>query len=408
MPIGFELTAEQLELREVARRFAYEELQPEARRLDRESNPQATFPRQLLRRADQLGLRTLALPREYGGRAAGQLTQAVVLEELCTGDAGFGMTLLHAWREGYAIACLTTDEQRAEFLPAFLGDPECFTAFGMSEAHAGSDHATQHDDELEAGARTVATRDGDSWVLNGRKKWITNGNVAKIAFVLARTNPDVAWTQGVSMFLLSTSAPGFSVGHVEDKLGLRLNQNAEMVFQSCRIPGGSIVGDVNRGLEFLQTFARGSVFKEGIKCLGVARAAYEEAIAWTNQRVQGGKRLAEHQSVRAVLVTMATEIEAARALAWKAAWAVENSREDAFALEGMAKTYAAEVAVRAAVSGVELAGGYGIVRDGHAEKLLRDAATMMHAFGGNHAVRDRIASFLPSLSPHLSSYADQR
>src|ERR1700737_2762793 len=160
MPIGFDLSAEQLELRELARRFAYDELRPEARRLDREANPEATFPRALLRRADQLGLRTLAMPREYGGRAADQLTQAIVLEELCTGAAGFGMTLLHAWREGYGIACLTSDAQRAKFLPAFLDDPECFTAFGMSEAHAGSDHATQYDNEVEAGARTLAVRSG--------------------------------------------------------------------------------------------------------------------------------------------------------------------------------------------------------------------------------------------------------
>jgi alkylation response protein AidB-like acyl-CoA dehydrogenase len=394
MPIAFELTDEQQELRDVAWRFASEEVRPASRYLDREADPAATFPRALLRRADELGLRTLTLPREHGGRAADQLTQAVVLEELCAGDAGFGMTLLHAWREGYALACLTNESQRERFLGTFLEDPECFTSFAMSEPQVGSDNFTQYVGEVEAGLSTTAVRDGDGWVLNGTKKWITSGNVAKVVFVLARTNPGVPWTQGVTLFVLSTDVAGCSVGKTEDKLGLRLNQNAEMVFTDCRIPGDSVIGEVDRGFEALKTFARGSLYKEGIKSLGVARAAYEEALAWTAERVQGGKRLNEHQAVRADLVRMATEVETVRLLCWRAAWAVETNSPDALALEGMAKAHAAETAVRVAVSAVELHGGYGIVKDNVVEKLARDAITMMHAFGGNHAVRDRIASTL--------------
>ena len=394
MPFGFDLTDEQLELQAVARAFAEGELRPESRRLDREARPEATFPRELLRRADELGLRKLTLPHELGGRAADQLTQAVVAEEICTGDAGFGMTLLHAWREGYAIACLTNETLRARFLPAFLDDPECFTSFAMSEPHLGSDNATHYADDPDAGPRTTAVRDGEEWVLNGRKKWITNANVAKVAFVLARTNPSVPWTEGVSLFLISAHAPGFSVGRVEDKLGLRLNQNAELIFEDCRIPGDSLVSPLDRAVEFLPSFGRGAIFKDGIKALGIARAAYDEARAWAAVRVQGGKPIVEHQSIRASLVGMATEIEAARALIWKAAWAVERELPDRPALECMAKVYAGEVAVRTALAAVEIHGAYGIVKDSYVEKLVRDAVSIMHVFGGNHAVRERIASYL--------------
>lgn len=392
--ICFGLSDEQRELQKLARRFAYEEVRPVARRLDRKGDPGDAYPRGLVRRASELGLRTLTLPCACGGRGADTVTQAAVLEEICVGDAGFGMILLHPWREGLALARLTTNEQRERFLPAFIAEDEYVTSFAMSEPHAGSDHITPYDADLEAGVRTRATLEGDEWVISGCKKWISNGNVSRIVFLLARTNPDVPWRQGVSLFLVPSDAPGFRVGQVEDKLGLRLNQNVELHLEGCRIPRENLVGDVNGGFALLPEFARGSIVMEGVKSLGIARAAYEEAIAWSRDRVQGGGPIFEHQVVRAALSKMATDVEAARALIWRAAWVVDHDSERAPALEAMAKVFAGEIAVRTAISALELHGGYGVVRDNLVEKLVRDAVSMLHAFGGNHAVRERISRSL--------------
>ncbi len=389
--IDFELSEEQLQLRDVAREFAQQEITPAAALLDREADPRKAFPRELIKRASALGLRTLTLPREYGGHDADSLTQAIVLEELCAGDCSVGMALNHAWREGLALAVHTTAEQRDRFLPAFVEDDEYLTSLGFSEPHAGSDHFVRYAATLDAGTSTTAVRDGEEWVINGRKKWLTNGNVSRLLILQARTDSSVPWTEGVSLFLVSMDTPGVRVGHVEDKLGLRLNQNAEILFEDCRIPHENLFGEVNQGLAMVRRFAKGSLFKEGVKSLGIARAAFDEGLAWTQTRVQGGSRIVEHQAVRADLFRMSTDIEAARALVWRAAWAVDHDPSNAPHLEAMAKVFAGEVATRTAVSALELHGGYGVLRENRIEKLVRDAVSMLHAFGGNHAVRDRVA-----------------
>jgi alkylation response protein AidB-like acyl-CoA dehydrogenase len=390
----FDLTPEQVELQMTARTFAYEEVRPVARELDRVADPAAAYPVALVRRASELGLRTITLPSEYGGHSAGTVTQALVLEELCAGDVGFGMLLQHGWREGLALLTLATPEQRDRFLPVFVSDPTYVTSLAMTEPHSGSDHVIGYAGSLDAGPRTSAVRDGDSWVINGTKRWITNGNVARLIFALVRTDETVAWPEGVSMILVPNDAPGLRIGRIEDKLGARVNPNAELVFEDCRVPAENLLGEVDRGLDVMRRLAQGSILKEGVKSLGIARAAYEEARSWAMTRVQGGTTLVGHQAVRAALVTMATEIEASRALIWRAAAAVDASSSEAPALEGMAKVFAGEAAARVCVAALELHGSYGVLRENLVEKLVRDAVTMLHAFGGNHAVRERTAAFL--------------
>ena len=401
--VDFALSEEQHELQSIARRFALDEVRPIARRLDREQDPAATYPRSLVRRASELGLRTLSLPRELGGRAADTLTQVIVLEELSVGDAGFAMGLIHAWREGLALYELTTDEQRERFLPAFLEDPEYVLSLALTEPHSGSDNVTRYDAELGAGPRTTAVLDGDEWVVNGLKRMTTNGNVSRMVILIARTDETVPWTKGVSMFLVPTDTPGFRAARVEDKLGLRLNQNAELRFENCRLPRTNLLGEQNRGLDMLAQIGKGSLVKEAVKSLGIARAAYEEACAWTRSRVQGGKPIAEHQAIGAAIVKMATDIEAARALAWRTAWAVDNDSSGSLALEGAAKVHTADVAVRTAVTALELHGSYGVLRDNYVEKLVRDAVTMLPAFGGGHAVTSLVSQFFATGEPSLET-----
>jgi len=392
--MDFSLTDEQLRLQQVARRFAYDELQPQARELDRSTDVREAFPRDLLRRASELGLRTLKVPTEHGGLGAEILTEVIVHEEIAVGDTGFAMTLGHCWREGWMLATFTTPEQRDRFLPEFMSDDTYLTSFAITEEHAGSDHGLPYADDLEAGVRTFAElRDGE-WVINGRKRFITNGNVARLVVVVARTRMGVPWNQGISVFLVPTDSPGFRVGRVEDKFGLRLNQNAELIFEDCRVPAENLVGGVHEGQRFRTRFNRGSKSREAARCLGIARAAYEAASAYAHQRVQGGRPIIEHQAISTMLAEVAMNIELARTLLWRAAWTADRDHERARPLEDMASLFASQMAVRAATTALEVYGARGSLRDNPVEKLIRDAHTMLPPPIGNTAARVRLGRWL--------------
>ena len=392
--MDFHLTEEQLRLRDVARRFAYEEIQPLARELDRVADVRAAFPRQLVRRASELGLRTMKIPVDQGGLGVDVLTEILVMEEIAVGDVGFAMTLAHGWREGYFIATATTDAQRERFLPDFMADPEYLTAFAQTEEHSGSDNSLPYTGNVSAGPQTCAELRGGEWVVNGRKRFITNGNVGRMVVLVARTNPDVPFVNGLSVLLVPSDTPGLRVGRIEDKFGLRLNQNTELIFEDCRVPADNLVGEVDRGYQVLEDMRYGSKAKEAVRALGVARAAYEHADAWARQRVQGGARIIEHESVSTLLAEMATEIELARTLIWRAAWAADHDRPRVRPLEDMAKLHASEMAMRTATRAMQLFGARGSLRDYPMEKLVRDAATILLPPIGNTAVQVRLAGWL--------------
>ena len=407
--MDFSLTDEQLRLQDLARRFAYDELQPQARELDRRPDVTEAFPRDLLRRASALGLRTLKIPREHGGLGADILTEVIVHEEIAVGDTGFAMTLGHCWREGWMLATFTTPEQRRRFLSEFMADDTYLTSFAITEEHAGSDHGLPYTEDPEAGVRTFAELEGDEWVINGRKRFITNGNVARLIVVVARTRRGVPWTEGISVFLVPADAPGFRVGRIEDKFGLRLNQNAELIFEDCRVPKENLVGGLNEGQQFRHRFNRGSKSREAARTLGIARAAYEAASAHARQRVQGGRPIIEHQAISTILADMAIDIELARTLLWRAAWAADHDQQRSRPLEDMASLFASQMAVRAATTALEVYGARGSLRDNPVEKLVRDAHTMLPPPIGNTAARVRLgrwlaqhtgpAELVPSMSP---------
>lgn len=391
--MDFALTDEQQRLRAVARRFAYQELWPAAQRLDKEAGP-ATFPAALVRRASELGLRTLKIPEEYGGLGADAVTEVIVLEELAVGDCGFAMTLAHAWREGNLLARWTTPEQRERFLPQFMADPHFLTALAITESHAGSDNGLPYACDPRAGPRTTAVADGDCWVINGRKRFITNGNVARLVVTFARTEPDRPWTEGTSAFLVPADSPGLRAGRIEDKFGLRLNQNTELVFTDCRIPRGNLMGELNGGHQLSERSLAGSKAKEAARALGVARCAYELAHAWACRRVQGGSPIIEHETIAARLAQVLQEIELARTLIWRAAWAVDHDPGRARPLEDLAMLYASEMAVRTVAQCIRIFGARGSLRDWPMEKLVRDAATIMLPPIGNEASWVRAGRFV--------------
>lgn len=392
--MDFRLTRQQLELQAIARRFAYEEIQPRARELDRAVDPRDAYPRDLVRRSSELGLRTMKIPVELGGLGVDMLTEVIVLEELSVGDVGFGMTIAHCWREGYFMAVATTPEQRDRFLPEFMADPEYVTSFGQTEEHSGSDNGLPYTADLSAGPRTSAVLEGEEWVINGAKRFITSGNVARMMVLQARTDPDVPFTQGLSTFLVPLDSPGVRVGRFEDKFGLRTNQNVEVIFDNARIPRDNLVGEVNRGYQVLEVIRHGSKTKEAARALGAARAAYEHAEAYARTRIQGGKPIIEHQSVGGILANLAMEIELARTLIWRAAWAADHDRDRVRPLEDMAKLFTSEMAIRTATAALQLFGARGATRDYPMEKLVRDAATILLPPIGNTAVQARLAGWL--------------
>jgi alkylation response protein AidB-like acyl-CoA dehydrogenase len=392
--VDFHLSDQQLELQAIARRFAYEEIQPRAKELDKAIDPRDAYPRDLVRRASELGLRTMKIPTALGGLGADVLTEVIVLEELSVGDVGFGMTLAHCWREGYYMAVATTPEQRDRFLPDFMADPDYVTAFGQTEEHSGSDNGLPFTADLSAGPQTSAVLNGDEWVINGAKRFITSGNVARMIVLQTRTDPTVPFTQGISTFLVPMDSPGVRAGRFEDKFGLRLNQNTEVIFDNARVPKDNLVGELNRGYQGLEVIRHGSKTKEAARALGVARAAYEHAEAYARTRVQGGKPIIEHQSVAGRLADMAMEIELARTMIWRAAWAADHDRERVRPLEDMAKLFTSEMAIRTTTAALQLFGARGAMRDFPMEKLLRDAATIMLPPIGNTAVQARLANWL--------------
>ncbi len=392
--MDFSLSEEQRELQAVARGFARERVRPRSRELDRLADPATAWPADLFREASKLGLRTFKLPREFGGRGADTLTELIVLEELCTGDVAFGSSLAHPWREGLMLALATTDAQRERFLKPYLANDDAMTSLGITEPHAGSDNASGFDAELSAGPQTSAILDGDHWVLNGRKIFITAGNVATFMLVMARTDPSVPWRRGVSFFIVPTDTQGYRCIRVMDKLGLRPNPNTEVVFENCRIPADNLLGPLNGGLALLARYGMGSKVKEGVKSLGAARAAFEEAVAFAKTRVQGGKKIIEHQSIRHRLVEMAGDIEMCRSLCWRAGWSCDHDPSGGLKLQTMAKTKTCEMAAKVTVQALEIFGGYGVLKENPVEKFVRDAVTMLHTTGGSDALRDGLADLL--------------
>jgi alkylation response protein AidB-like acyl-CoA dehydrogenase len=392
--MDFSLTDEQSQLRAIARKFATERIRPRARELDRVSDPAKAWPADLFREASRLGLRTFKLPREFGGCGADTLTELIVLEELCVGDVAFGSSLAHPWREGRMLAEASTPEARERLLKPFLDDDDGMTALGITEPHAGSDNSSGYDAELGAGPVTSAVLEGDHWVLNGRKRFITAGNVARFMIVYARTDPSVPWRQGVSAIVVPTDTPGYRCVHVMDKLGMRPNPNTEVALDNVRVPAGNLLGEVNRGVDLLVKFGAASKVKEAVKSLGAARAAYEEAVAWTHARVQGGKEIVRHQVIAHRLADMAAEIELCRSLCWRAGWSVDHDPFGGLPLQTMAKIRTCDMAAKVAVAALEIFGGYGVLKDHPIEKIARDAITMLHTTGGSDALRDDLARLL--------------
>src|SRR5579884_74296 len=372
--ISFRLTPEQRELQRLAHEFAERELRPIAHEWDEAED----FPRDLLGKAAALGLAGGAIPREWGGAGLDAVTQAIVAEELAWGCAGLSSTFGATSFPVRPLLRFGTDEQRARYLPRLASEEGCLAAIAFTEPHAGSDVAS---------IRSTAVRDGDSFVLNGEKAYITNGGIAEITIVFAKLDGEITG------FLAESTDDGIRLGRKDKKLGLRASHTGSVVLDDLRLPADRLLGEPGQGFLIAMDFFEASRPQVGASALGVARAAFEYATQYARGRETFGKPIIDKQGISFKLAEMAMEIEASRLLVWRAAAAVDAG-EDAGLLGSYAKAHAADTAMKVATDAVQVLGGAGIMREHPVEKWLRDAKVFQIVEGTSEIQRHIVATYL--------------
>ena len=355
--MDFELTSDQKEIQGLTREFAQAEIEPHAADWDREHR----FPKELFGKLAELGLMGVCVPEEYGGAGADFLSYILVLEELSRADAGVGVTVaVHTSAVTLPILTFGSDEQRSRFVPP-LARGEVLGAFALTEPEAGSDAGS---------LRTSAKSAGDGWTISGAKQWITNGHHAGTFLLFARTDPDTPGAKGVSAFILD--AEHVRATRVEEKLGLNSSVTSDIVVEDAHVEPDRLLHEEGKGFAVAMATLDGGRIGIGAQALGIAQAAYDFARNYALERKQFGKRIAEFQAIQWKLADMATEIDAARLLIYRAAWLKQEGRPHTE--EGAkAKLFASEMARRQTGEAIQILGGYGYTKDFPVERYYRDA-----------------------------------
>lgn len=355
------LTEEQGEIQRVAREFALAEIAPHASEWDRE----ARFDRSLVTKLGELGFLGMLIPESYDGLGVDTLTYLLALEEIAAVDASSAVLMsVHNSLPTQMILRWGSEEQKDRFLrPMARG--EMLGAFALSEPDAGSDAAA---------LRTQATRDGDDWILDGTKAWVTSGSEADVILVMARTDAagDRRGSRGIATFIVTPDLPGFSVGKKEDKMGLRSSPTVQLVFDGMRVPGANLLGDSEEGFSYaMQSLDHGRL---GISAqsIGIARAALEESIRYAGERKQFGKAIREFGAIQFKLAEMTTRVTAARALLHSVA-AAKDRGETITQFSSMSKLFSSETAMYVTTEAIQIFGGYGYIKEYPVERLFRDA-----------------------------------
>jgi butyryl-CoA dehydrogenase len=358
--MNFELNEEQSLIRETVRDFAVNEIAPSAAERDEEER----FDRELMfDKLGELGLTGIIFPEQYGGAAADYISYAIAVEELSRVCASTGVTLsAHLSLCANPIYMFGTEEQKQQFLVP-LAEGRKLGAFGLTEPSAGSD---------AGGTKTTAVLDGDEWVLNGSKIFITNGKDAEVYVVLARTDKKAQKHHGISAFIVEKGSPGFSFGKKESKMGIRSSPTYELVFENCRIPKENLLGTEGKGFSVAMKTLDGGRIGIAAQALGIAQGAFDAAVEYAKERKQFDTPIAAFQGVQFQLADMMTQIEAARLVVYNAAYrasaGLPYSTESA-----MAKLIAAETAMKVTTQAVQIHGGYGYTREFPVERMMRDA-----------------------------------
>ena len=356
--MDFQLSPEHKMIRKITREFAETEIKPIAADYDEKQE----FPWDTVKRMGELGLMGIIFPEKYGGAGADYIGYAIGVEELARVDGAHGITMAaHVSLSSNHIYMCGTEEQKQKYLVP-LAKGEKIGAWGLTEPSAGSD---------ASGTKTTAVLDGDEWVLNGSKIFITHGSVGEVAVILAVTDKSKGH-RGISSFIVERDTPGYSTGTKENKLGLRASDTAEIVLQDCRIPRENLLGNLGDGFVDALRVLDGGRISIGALGLGIAQGAYEESVKYAKEREQFGKPISRFQSIQNMLADMAMEIDAARLLLYRAAY--WKSKGKKVTKEGaMAKLYCAETAMKTTTKAIQVHGGYGYTKDYPVERFFRDA-----------------------------------
>lgn len=351
------LSEEEQMFREAVREFAQSELTPRVMRMDQE----ATLDPDLIPQFFELGLMGIEIPEEHGGTGSGFFTAVLVVEELSRVDPSVGVFVdVQNTLVNNAVLRWGSDDLKGRFLPRLAQD--AVGAYALSEAGSGSDAFA---------LATRADRDGDEWVLNGQKLWITNGAEADVYIIFANVDPEQGY-RGITAFMVDRDTPGFSVGKKEDKLGIRASSTTELVLEDCRIPAANVLGEAGNGYKVaIETLNEGRI-GIGAQMIGLAQGALDNTLRYVQEREQFGRPIGEFQGVQFQLADLATELEASRLLVYNAA-RLKDAGESFVMPSAMAKNHAAGMAQRVASACIDLYGGYGFTKEYPVEKFYRDA-----------------------------------
>ncbi len=371
----FRLDDEQREIQGLARKFAQNEIAPHADAWDEEHH----FPREVLQPMAELGLAGMLTPEQYGGMALSRLTGALIYEQIAQADMATAVWLsVHNMVAGL-IAKFGDDEQRQRWLPR-LASGDALGAFSLSEAHAGSDATA---------IRATARREGDDYVLNGSKYWVTNAGQADIYAVMLRTDAE-AGSRGISTFIVERDTVGFSIGKLERKMGLRSSPTGELIFENCRIPAVNRLSAEGDGIKIALSSLDGGRVNIGSIAVGVAQAALDVATRYAGERQAFGKPLGAFEGIQFMLADMAMKTQASRLLVYEAAWKMDNGEQSVTAA-AMAKCFATDSAMAVTTDAVQALGGAGYVSDWPVERYMRDAKVGQIFEGANQIQRIVIA-----------------
>ncbi|MGI6113785.1 MAG: acyl-CoA dehydrogenase family protein [Mahellales bacterium] len=370
------LSEEQEMIKDLAKRIADEKIAP----LAIEYDEKGIFPRDIIDILAQSDLCGVYIPEEYGGLGGGVFEMSLVVEELSRACGGIALAFAGTGLGIFPVLLFGNEQQKEKYLPDIASGKK-LAAFGLTEANAGSD---------AAGIQTTATKDGDYYILNGTKQWITNGGEADIYTVIAATNK-AKGSRGFSAFIVEKDTPGFSFGKKEDKMGIRASATRELVFEDCKIPKENLLG--REGMGFIAAMKTLDRTRPGVaaQAVGIAQGAFDEAVKYSRERQQFGQSISSFQAIQHMLADMAIQIEAARALVYATCRTIDSGAKDFSKESAMCKVFASDVAMKVTTDAVQIFGGYGYMKEYPVEKRMRDAKITQIYEGTNQIQRNVIA-----------------
>jgi len=377
--MDFQLTEHQQLFKKTVREFAEKEIKPLASKIDKEE----FFPWEMYKKMGKLGIMSMTVPKKYGGAGIDRISYMIALEEISRVCGSTGITVEahnslgvgHIYEKG-------TEEQRKKYLPKVLNG-KALAAWALTEPNAGSDAAS---------LQTTAVLEGDEWVINGTKQFITSGDIAEVVTVMAKTDKTLG-AKGISAFIVEKDTPGFTVGVLEDKLGLRGSRTAELIFENCRVPKENLLGEKNLGFVGAMTILDRGRTAIGAMAIGIAQGALDASLEYAKQRIQFGKPIGKNQAIQWLIADMATQIDAARLLVYRAANLEDKGLP--FSIEAsMAKLFGSEIAMKATRDAIQIHGGHGYMKDLPLERFYRDVKLTQIGEGTSEVQRMVIAKRL--------------